>query len=68
MCMKVRVRKTHVFQMIFIDFMRIMKQIGITLGHFEITLGLLWVYEDHFGSLWDHFGMTWGSVGVILGI
>ena len=40
------------------DFMRIMKQIGITLGHFEITLGLLWVYEDHFGSLRDHFGMT----------
>ena len=31
---------------------------GLLWGHFDVTLGLLWVYEGNLGSLLDDFGVT----------
>ena len=42
--------------------------------HFGLTLKLLWVYDDHFGSLLGHFGTWvtlgphWGHFGHMMGI
>ena len=52
--------KTPIFPMNFNDFMKLWGMIGVTWGHFGVTLGSLWGY---FEATWRHLGSFGGPLG-----
>ena len=69
--MKAHFQNTLIFPMNFNDFMRLWGMIGVTSGHFRVTLVSLWGYFEatwrHLGSIGGPLGARWGIFGFVLG-